>query len=245
MIINKNSRKLIYNARELFYPAGCGHCGKYLCGGDEAFYGLCSECYLYLKAYMQLYKKCEICGRPLISEKATCLLCRKEDHKNNFTRQIRIFPYTGSFKNLLAFYKFEQSLGLGNFFAECLTESLNLFKNEEITHAEWVPVPPRPGKLKAKGWDQISYLASLLKRTKGALPVNPCLLRLKSRSQKELNRQDREFNLKGRIICKGKAPKSAIIFDDVITTGATMDSCAKALLEGGTEKVYGICLFYD
>jgi predicted amidophosphoribosyltransferase len=88
-------------------------------------------------------------------------------------------------------------------------------------------------------------------------PVCRCLARLPSESQKELNREDRQNNLRKKIILKnaGKpcagpggqttVPRRAVLFDDVYTTGSTMDACAEALKSGGAEKVYGICLFYD
>ena len=75
--------------------------------------------------------------------------------------------------------------------------------------------------------------------------MNRCLKRLPSRSQKELNREERGKNLKGRIFCVKTPPKTALLFDDVFTTGATLNACAAALLSGGAEKVYGLCLFYD
>jgi len=80
---------------------------------------------------------------------------------------------------------------------------------------------------------------------KNSFQVNRCLKRLPSRSQKELSKEERKTNLKGRIICSKQPPKTAILFDDVITTGATLEACAAALLQGGTEKVYAVCLFYD
>ncbi|MDR2259165.1 MAG: hypothetical protein LBE14_08480 [Treponema sp.] len=108
-----------------------------------------------------------------------------------------------------------------------------------------VPVPPRPGKIRRTGWDQIEYLAKLLEKGRGGPPVNRCLKRLPSQNQKELNRENRKTNLRGRIILKGRAPRQAVILDDVCTTGSTMDACAAALKAGGAETVYGLCLFYD
>jgi predicted amidophosphoribosyltransferase len=112
-----------------------------------------------------------------------------------------------------------------------------------------VPVPPRPGKIKTRGWDQIAYLGKVLERLRrespGYPPVYPCLKRLPSASQKKLGRDQRKTNLLGRIRCVKDIPPGAVLFDDVITTGSTLDACASALKNGGAQRVYAVCLFYD
>jgi predicted amidophosphoribosyltransferase len=116
----------------------------------------------------------------------------------------------------------------------------------------WVPVPPRRGKIRRTGWDQVEAIARKLEQNHagrhneaGTLPVRRCLERLPSRSQKELNRGERGKNLIGKIRCVRPAPTSALVFDDVITTGATLNACAGALKKAGTLRVYAIALFYD
>jgi predicted amidophosphoribosyltransferase len=112
-----------------------------------------------------------------------------------------------------------------------------------------VPVPPRPGKIRKTGWDQIDSLGKGLakayrKNHSPYLPVHQCLKRLPSPSQKALNQEDRRTNLLGRIRCVKPIPPEVILFDDVITTGSTLNACAAALKTGGARQVYGICLFY-
>jgi predicted amidophosphoribosyltransferase len=107
----------------------------------------------------------------------------------------------------------------------------------------WVPVPPRPGKIKNSGWDQIDYLAKKLKKNHGAR-VETCLERLPSQIQKKLDRQGRRVNLLGRIRCRKLPPERVLLFDDVITTGSTLDICAKALKDSGTKEVFALALFY-
>jgi ComF family protein len=155
---------------------------------------------------------------------------------------------------ILAAYKFGRNYSLGNFFVkDALMTGLDLLQEEAVqslqTEAVWVPVPPKPGKIKKTGWDQIEYLAKLLEKPQ--VPVLRCLERLPSVSQKELNKEKRRENLKNKIVLRkqGNAtqalPKTVILFDDVYTTGSTLDVCAAALKSGGAERVYGICLCYD
>jgi ComF family protein len=157
-----------------------------------------------------------------------------------------LFPYTEKYRKLLAAYKFGKNLAVGNYFAE------NILKMLEYTafppDAKLVPVPPRPGKIRTTGWDQIDYLARLLKRNhvqNGGPVLEYCLKRLASKSQKELGRENRRQNLRGRIVPIRQVPCVAVVIDDVMTTGATLDACAAALKKAGAEKVYGLCLFYD
>ena len=245
----------LYYLREYLFPQGCGGCGEVLISREEAGYGLCETCKNFLETVLNEKNRCIMCGKLLITEKDTCLSCRKKQPDKYFDKALAVFPYTGKFKTILGSYKFQKSPGVGNYFTRCLNKNIVNLGIETDT-AAWVPVPPRPGKIKKQGWDQIEFLAKRLDRLYNSgnrkynfsdtcLPVTRCLRRLPSKSQKKLNRKERKSNLKGRILCISKPPETAVLFDDVITTGATMNACAEALLNAGTKKIYGVCLFYD
>jgi ComF family protein len=211
---------------------------------DECWYGLCHVCIPRFGLDLDV-PRCSVCGRPLISEQGRCVDCRNTDD-HAFDRALALFPYTGQYRKLLSAFKFAKRRALGNFLGAKLLESLAYFPDLDADTV-LIPVPPRPGKLRKTGWDQLACLAAILERTKirsKSLPVYRCLKRLPSQSQKELSRDNRKTNLQGRILCAKKAPHRAIVFDDVITTGSTLDACALALKEAGAEKVYGLCLFY-
>jgi ComF family protein len=247
----KTIRKYLSLAGEWLFPSFCGICQGHLSGIDEAWYGLCEECRRGIVIYRG--ERCSVCGRPLISEKGRCLSCREEagaagKPAPSFDRLLPIFPYMGKYRTLLRAYKFGKSPGITRFLEEKLREGLSLLPLEEMKNPVLVPVPPRPGKIKKTGWDQIEALARIIKsrrREPGVFPVCSCLKRLPSESQKTLNREDRKINLRGKILCRKTPPLEAILFDDVITTSSTMEACAAALKEGGTQKIFGLALFYD
>jgi ComF family protein len=155
-----------------------------------------------------------------------------------------IFPYTGKYRDLLTAYKFGKNLALANYFAELVVRLVN--KREELADARIVPVPPHPGKKKSKGWDQVDYLVRKIeKNASGKIKVTRCLKRKESKVQKSLGRNERINNLRGKIFKRAPAPETALLIDDVVTTGSTLQVCSSVLRKAGSEKVYCLCLFYD
>jgi predicted amidophosphoribosyltransferase len=273
--INNFLRFLPDMARETLFPTGCAICGKTLLDGEDAWYGICKVCRKKVENEdtERGLERCSVCGRPLISEIGECLQCRKTEAQNeesgcsrHFDRIVSLFPYTGDYRALLTAYKFRKTQAVGNFLAEKLLAAFALFPQGLLANPTLVPVPPRPGKIRQTGWDQIEHLARILEKKwkaevkeakmqrpaaescearSNSHPVFRCLKRLPSVSQKQLNKQSRLTNLLSRIRCTKTPPAEIVLFDDVITTGSTMDACAATLKASGAHKVFGICLFYD
>ncbi|MCL2265815.1 MAG: ComF family protein [Treponema sp.] len=232
--------KILFWGKNFLFPSECAVCGGSLLGIEEIKYSLCDECTASIKQIPG--SKCCICGKPLISEIHTCLSCRNSEGRS-YDRLWVLFPYAGKYRKLLAKYKFSKNLSLADFFAK---EIINVLEDDvKLKEAIIVPVPPRKGKIKSSGWDQIDYLLKRLKKLSKGLIIRRCLMRKKSKVQKELNRAERLSNLKGKIYLREPPPKTVLIIDDVITTGSTMEVCAEVLKQGGAEKVYGLTIFYD
>jgi predicted amidophosphoribosyltransferase len=87
-----------------------------------------------------------------------------------------------------------------------------------------------------------NYLASRYK-----LPVSHCLERTTTIQQKTLGRHGRRVNLRGHIRLKPghSPPVCAVVIDDLMTTGSTLNACAETLRAGGVSRVWGVTLFYD
>jgi predicted amidophosphoribosyltransferase len=102
-----------------------------------------------------------------------------------------------------------------------------------------VPVPPQTARRRRRGFDPAGVLASALAPRLG-LPERACLGRSdRKRRQVGTSRVQRRA---GRIVVevRGPPPALALLVDDVHTTGATLDACARALLDGGAREVVAL-----
>ena len=101
------------------------------------------------------------------------------------------------------------------------------------------------GKIKKMGWDQVEEIASILENIYN-IKVQRLLQRNSTKQQKKLHRQERlstigtSYSLKQEVY---DVPQKVVVLDDIITTGATLESCAKVLKEAGVKEVYGISLY--
>ena len=193
--------------------------------------------------------RCIHCGKILISEHEYCTHCRPADGeqvdkpKSACDRIFTLFPYIGLGQKLLPVWKNNNIRTFSTIFAPLIHSFFT--QHPGLMNIPLVPVPPRPKKLREKGWDQIEDLV----RDLSAYPqikICRCLKRDDGTPQKKLSKTDRALNLKNKIHVSVKnIPEKLILLDDVMTTGATIETCARILRKSGCKEVYDICLFFD
>jgi ComF family protein len=106
-----------------------------------------------------------------------------------------------------------------------------------------VPVPVHRERRRARGYNQAELLSHCLARAT-RLPHEPALL-VRTRAttkQHRLNRAERLANLGGVFAVRARPPLVIILVDDIITTTATLESCASVLRAAGCEAVYGFAV---
>lgn len=103
-----------------------------------------------------------------------------------------------------------------------------------------VPVPAAPLRARRRGFDPAWELASTLVGQTGAAAA-PVLRRRDRRHQRGRSRAER-LTRPPRVDAVAGAPRRALLIDDVVTTGATIDACARALRLAGSLEVRALAL---
>ena len=217
---------------DVLFPPSCAACGKL---GDR----LCPACF----NKIQIIKEpiCQICGDLLSQQdEIICPRCRSMEVAFTAIRSWAVFedPLQAAIHKL----KYRQDRGLGEILAEPLNDLLDKYhwKVNRI-----VPVPLDKLRRKERGYNQAALLAKPISWKTGIPYSESILFREKiTRQQVGLSRSEREANMAGAFTADEvlAAGKTFLMIDDVITTGSTINSCAKALISAGASKVFGLTL---
>lgn len=108
-----------------------------------------------------------------------------------------------------------------------------------------VPIPLHPRRQRTRGFNQCDPIARAVARRVGRPWRADVLARRRATPpQAALHGEVRRQNVRGafRAVLRGERPERVWIIDDVLTTGATLEAAASALLDAGAEEVHGICL---
>lgn len=179
------------------------------------------------------------CGKRLFDDREEyCQDCQK--HRHYFDRGIAAFEYSDALKKSMYAFKYNNRREYADFYGkQLLKNKLEIVKSWDAQAL--VPVPLYPGKLRKRGYNQAEDLAVKLGEQLKLPVITDLLYRSKNtKPQKELNDKDRKNNIENAFQIKKNSVKykRLILIDDIYTTGATMDECAKVLRADGAESVY-------
>jgi ComF family protein len=102
-----------------------------------------------------------------------------------------------------------------------------------------VPVPLHPARRRARPFNQAALIAAAIARRAG-LPVADCLIRTGSKQTQVGRSRAARLSGAGTIEAAARPPVTALLVDDVVTTGATLAACAAALRAAGARQVGAI-----
>ena len=186
---------------------------------------------------------CAACGRSCRPEAVVCTRCGRRlaaavplpgKGPPGLDRTWSSAPHEGVARDLVTALKFRRLLPV----AELMADRIHWLAPADLLSGTIVPVPAAPLRLRKRGFDPAGEIAAALADRLGA-PLHPCLARRGGGRQVGKRRAER-IGHPPHIHARGDAPRSVLLVDDVLTTGATLSACARALRSAGAVRIVGV-----
>ncbi|MBR1756510.1 MAG: ComF family protein [Alphaproteobacteria bacterium] len=225
-------------------PPRCIRCGKILSERN----GLCADCFQKINFVAEPY--CARCGVPFVSQSEQynsigqlCGACLHEKRPVFALRRFA-FVYDDEAKNLVLGFKFLDKTNYAEVLANMLRRAgADIWQQQPDL---LIPVPIHRRRLLERKYNQSALLARELAKQTGITAEYSALQRVRHTvPQVQLSGQARRHNLKHAFDVKSVQKikgKKVVLIDDVETTGATLNECAKALKKAGASKIYALTL---
>ena len=226
--------------KDLIFPKKCLGCGRW---GDY----FCSDCLNYV--LLKNSRICPVCSKSSFGGK-THPGCQKALGLDGLTS---VFSYQGILEKAIKKlkYRFVSSLAkdLVELFLSIAGEDRYFVNFVNQGKVVLVPVPLHPRRFRWRGFNQANLLGAMIASNLGITFLPDFLKRTRrTKPQTKLKGKERLRNVKGALVFNKQLDSwpieqfSTLIFDDVLTTGATLRECCKVLKRKGVKKVWGLTL---
>lgn len=210
---------------ELIYPSVCGICDEI----DKNY--LCTKCKEKLKAYsINKIEKCE------------------NDKNVYYDYKIKILKYENIVREKIIEYKFNEKTYMYRTIEKIILNDekiCSFLKKYDII----IPVPLHLKKKLERGYNQTELIAKRLSKDL-QINVNINLLKkvIDTKKQSTLTKKERRRNVENAFKIenhKNIAGKKVILFDDIYTTGSTVNECSRVLKNAGAKEVAILTIAVD
>lgn len=224
----------------LFWPAVCANCAENISDGDK---GLCQKCWQQLLSGSG-GDYCHRCGRDASKYGQVNQMCPDCQGKQfHFDGIARAGIYTSALRKMILAFKSGRTEhdSMLNFLAGAALEGSDF--SEKIDF--FVPVPLHFSRRLTRGYNQSHIIAGHLKRP--GVKVNTDLVRLRRTKMQSaaVSAAGRAKNVAGAFAVRlghEFSGKNICLIDDIKTSGATLNECAKTLKAAGAHKVFALVL---
>ena len=225
--------QILSSVLNLFFPSRCRLCGEFL--EQITRVPVCAACW---SAVVPLPAGglCSVCGIPTSGE--VCGECLQ--HPPHFDLARSFGEYRGNLRELIHLLKYQGMTPLAGPLASRMAEAACTPPWKECQAV--VALPLDPARRRERGYNQAELLARTLARHV-SLPLIPACRRVRPTApQAGLSRPERHKNVRNAFAADKRTVSGLVILlvDDVMTTGATLDSCAAALRDAGASAVFGL-----
>lgn len=227
------SRLILDPVLAVVFPSRCPACAAVV---ERPRRGpLCEACWAALPRHRG---PCCRCGVPLLPKGATCGRCRRG--LSPFSAGASLGPYEGALRVAVHELKYRSRRRVAGRLSEAMLGEAQV-REVLAGAAALVPVPLHPRRKRKRGFNQSELLAQELGGRAGVRTAADALVRRKDTPpQTGLSAAARRANVQGAFAVRHVsqvAGRSVVLVDDVLTTGATASSCARALLAAGAREV--------
>jgi len=233
----------------LIYPYSCESCGEKI--RESKGYAICDNCFK--KISLISYPYCYKCGKPFSSmvsfeEKAMCTECSAKQRHLYFNRSIAY--YQDVIRKCIHLLKYKKQVKLVQPLGQLMVDYLEFNNDYNLQEIDLIiPVPLFRDDFIKRGFNQSALLAKYIAKNL-SIPFSADWLikNKKNLSQVGLSKNERRNNVKdvfsinSSSLFREKDISDILLIDDIYTTGATVESCCKALKAAGLRNIFALTL---
>jgi len=228
-------RALSEKMADFIWPVSCPKCAAPTLAKNM----LCPACWRDMKYITS--PRCTCCGLPFEFDAGENMVCGQCAGRAPYFKRARsLLVYDDASRDILLRFKHADQTDLAPVFAKWMMQAgSDLLSECDLL----VPVPLHWTRLFYRRYNQSAMLALLISKLSG-IAVQPDLLIRQKRtpSQGHFSKRQRQKNVQGAFVVhprlkKNVSGKKILLIDDVYTTGATVNACARTLRASGAATV--------